>query len=129
MFLLDSIGELASAYSLATVAFVGGSLVSSGGHNPLEPAQFGVPIVMGTHTHNFRGVMEALTVENAIAVTTWGNLEQTLHGLLTSPAQAVEMGHRAYTVFEQQAGASERTLAVLERLLRNSTGSPEPEKL
>ena len=47
--LLDTIGELASVYSLATVAFVGGSLVPAGGHNPLEPAQFGVPIVMGPH--------------------------------------------------------------------------------
>ena len=48
--LLDTIGELASVYAIATVAFVGGSLVPSGGHNPLEPAQFGVPIVMGPHT-------------------------------------------------------------------------------
>ena len=114
--LLDSIGELASVYSLAAVAFVGGSLVPVGGHNPLEPAQFGVPMVMGTHTQNFRAVMEALTMENAIAVTTPENLSATLHELLTTP-EAVEMGLRAYSVFEQQAGATERTLAVLEKLL------------
>ncbi len=58
--LLDTIGELASVYSLAAVAFVGGSLVPSGGHNPLEPAQFGVPIVMGPHYANFRTITEDL---------------------------------------------------------------------
>ena len=56
--LLDSIGELASVYSLATVAFVGGSLVKAGGHNPLEPAQFGVPVVMGDHYANFASIVE-----------------------------------------------------------------------
>ncbi len=117
VFLLDSIGELASVYALATVAFVGGSLVPAGGHNPLEPAQFGVPILMGAHTQNFRGVMEALMVENAIAVTTPEKLASTLQELLVSP-QAAEMGQRAYSVFEQQAGASERTLVILEKLLR-----------
>ncbi|MGC9292926.1 MAG: 3-deoxy-D-manno-octulosonic acid transferase [Acidobacteriaceae bacterium] len=117
VFLLDSIGELASLYSLATVAFVGGSLVPAGGHNPLEPAQFGVPIVMGTHTENFRGVMGALMVENAISIATPENLQETLHEMLTSP-HAEAMGQRAYNVFEQQAGAAERTLAVLEELLQ-----------
>jgi len=117
IFLLDSIGELASVYALATVAFVGGSLVPAGGHNPLEPAQFGVPILTGTHTQNFRGVMEGLMVENAIAVTTPEKLASTLQELLISP-QAAEMGQRAYSVFEQQAGASERTLVILEKLLR-----------
>jgi 3-deoxy-D-manno-octulosonic-acid transferase len=127
VFLLDSIGELASVYSLAAVAFVGGSLVPVGGHNPLEPAQFGVPMMMGTHTQNFRAVMEALTIENAIAVTTPENLSATLHELLTAP-EAVEMGLRAYSVFEQQAGATERTLAVLEKLLpsRDLMGKRRP---
>src|ERR1700733_148181 len=60
VFLLDSIGELASVYSLADVAFVGGSLVAAGGHNPLEPAQFRVPIVMGPHYENFRAIVEQL---------------------------------------------------------------------
>ncbi len=117
VFLLDSIGELASVYAMASVAFVGGSLVPAGGHNPLEPAQFGVPIIMGPHTQNFRGVMEALMVDNAVAVAMPENLAQTLHDLLISP-RAAEMGLRAYTVFEQQAGATERTLAVLESLLQ-----------
>ena len=66
--LLDTIGELASVYSLAAVAFVGGSLVPAGGHNPLEPAQFGVPIVMGPHYANFRAITEDLRAHDAIRI-------------------------------------------------------------
>jgi 3-deoxy-D-manno-octulosonic-acid transferase len=66
--LLDTIGELASVYSLAAVAFVGGSLVPAGGHNPLEPAQFGVPIVMGPHYANFRAITEDLLAQNALRI-------------------------------------------------------------
>ncbi len=125
--LLDSIGELAGVYALASVAFVGGSLVPAGGHNPLEPAQFGVPILTGTHTQNFRGIMSALLMEDAIAVTTPQDLHATLHRLLTS-VEAASMGQRAYTVFEQQTGAFERTLNVLEAVLqaRNTAGALEP---
>ena len=119
--LLDSIGELAGVYALASVAFVGGSLVPAGGHNPLEPAQFGVPILTGTHTQNFRGIMSALLMEDAIAVTTPQDLHATLHRLLTSP-EAAAMGQRAYTVFEQQSGAFERTLATVEQVL-HATGA------
>ena len=127
--LLDSIGELAGVYALASVAFVGGSLVPAGGHNPLEPAQFGVPILTGTHTQNFRGIMSALLMEDAIAVTTPQELHATLHRLLSS-AEAAAMGQRAYTVFEQQTGAFERTLSVLEAVLRarNAAQALEPAR-
>ena len=70
--LLDTIGELASVYSLASVAFVGGSLVPAGGHNPLEPAQFGVPIVMGPHYANFRAITEDLRAHDALRIATEG---------------------------------------------------------
>ena len=68
VFLLDSIGELASVYELATVAFVGGSLVPAGGHNPLEPARFAVPVVMGPHYENFRDAVELLRSADALRV-------------------------------------------------------------
>jgi len=117
VFLLDSIGELASVYSLAHVAFVGGSLVRAGGHNPLEPAQFGVPIIMGPHAENFRGILAALIAEEAIAIATAENFGEILREQLRSP-WAAQMGQRARRVFEQQAGASRRTLAVLEKILQ-----------
>ena len=68
--LLDTIGELASVYSLATVAFIGGSLIPAGGHNPLEPAQFGVPIIMGPHYANFRAIADDLLAHDALRIAT-----------------------------------------------------------
>ena len=69
VFLLDSIGELGSVYGLATVAFVGGSLVPEGGHNPLEPARLAVPVVMGPHYENFREAVELLRGADALRLT------------------------------------------------------------
>jgi 3-deoxy-D-manno-octulosonic-acid transferase len=115
--LLDSIGELASIYSLASVAFVGGSLAAAGGHNPLEPAQFGVPIVMGPHYTNFRAITDDLREHDALRVTTREELEPTLLELLTQHEDAVAMGGRARQVFESQAGATRRTLSALLAIL------------
>jgi 3-deoxy-D-manno-octulosonic-acid transferase len=115
--LLDTIGELASVYSLAAVAFVGGSLVPAGGHNPLEPAQFGVPIVMGPHYANFRAITESLRAREAIRIAAKDELSETLIKLLQDPAVAQAMGERARQVFDQQAGATERTVRALEDLL------------
>jgi 3-deoxy-D-manno-octulosonic-acid transferase len=114
--LLDTIGELASVYSIASVAFVGGSLIPSGGHNPLEPAQFGVPIVMGPHYGNFRAITEDLLAQNAICISEKQNLAKTLVDLLCDRAQAKAMGARAKMVFERQAGASARSVAALMKL-------------
>ena len=68
VFLVDSIGELAALYSLATVAFVGGSLVPRGGHNILEPAFCGVPIVTGNHYENFRDMVNFFARRNAVRI-------------------------------------------------------------
>jgi 3-deoxy-D-manno-octulosonic-acid transferase len=115
--LLDTIGELASAYSLAAVAFVGGSLIPAGGHSPLEPAQFGVPIVLGPHYVNFRAIAEDLRAQNAIRIAAKEDLAAVLAELLQDSAAAAEMGARAKRVFDQQAGATGRCVAALENLL------------
>lgn len=115
--LLDTIGELASVYSVAAVAFVGGSLVPAGGHNPLEPAQFGVPIVMGPHYTNFRAITEDLRAHDAVCITAQEELALALTDLLQNPNVAKAMGERAKRVFDQQAGATERTLRALTNLL------------
>jgi 3-deoxy-D-manno-octulosonic-acid transferase len=115
--LLDSIGELASIYSLASVAFVGGSLVPAGGHNPLEPAQFGVPIVMGSHYANFRDITEDLRARDALRIATRHDLSSTLIELLQDRALANAMGLRAQSVFEQQAGATARCVEAIHDLL------------
>jgi 3-deoxy-D-manno-octulosonic-acid transferase len=115
--LLDSIGELASVYSLATVAFVGGSMVPAGGHNPLEPAQFGVPIVMGPHYANFRTIAEDLLAHQGLRIAAKENLSSVLIELLRDPASATAMGERARQVFSRQAGATARCVDALRELL------------
>ncbi|HLY41020.1 MAG TPA: 3-deoxy-D-manno-octulosonic acid transferase [Terracidiphilus sp.] len=115
--LLDTIGELASVYSLASVAMIGGSLVPSGGHNPLEPAQFGVAIVMGPHYTNFRAIVDDLRVHEAIRIVTKDDLASSLINLLTERALAGAMGERARQVFDHQAGATARTVQALQELL------------
>jgi len=115
--LLDTIGELASVYSLATVAFVGGSLISAGGHNPLEPAQFGVPVIIGPSYENFRSITEDLLAHKALRVATKEDLAATLISVLQDPAEAGAMGERSRRVFEQQAGATHRSLEALRGLL------------
>lgn len=111
--LLDSIGELAAVYGLATVAFVGGSLFGAGGHNPLEPAQFGVPVVMGESYENFRGIVAAMLAEKAICVVQPEQLCAVLRGMLLSEADAQSMGARGRAVFRSQAGATARTVQAL----------------
>ena len=113
--LLDTIGELASIYSLAAVAFVGGSLFPTGGHNPLEPARFGVPIVMGPHYANFRAIAEDLRAHNAMLIASKEELGVAIRGLLASSETA--MGARAREVFGAQAGATDRTAKAIRDLL------------
>ena len=115
--LLDTIGELASVYSLAAVAFVGGSLVPAGGHNPLEPAQFGVPIVMGPHYANFRAITDDLLAHQALRIAGREELSSALIELLRNPTEAAAMGERARQVFAQQAGATDRCVEALQALL------------
>lgn len=115
VFLLDSIGELASVYSLATAAFVGGSLVRGGGHNPLEAAQFGVPVAMGSSYENFREIIEKLRERNAISIVDVAGLKGALESMLFSADRS--QGARAREVFESEAGATERTLTALMELL------------
>jgi len=115
--LLDSIGELAGCYGLATVAFVGGSLVPAGGHNPLEPAQFGVPVVMGRSLENFRAIAEEMLANDALLLVDESTLAETLTQLLQHPAGAAAIGARARDVFESKAGATVRCVQAILRLV------------
>ena len=117
VFLLDSIGELASVYSLATIAVVGGSFVPAGGHNPLEPAQFAVPVVMGPNYTNFRAIVETLRAENAVSIAREHELQNTLIDMLTHPEEAARIGGRAQVVFERESGATDRAVEALLQLL------------
>jgi 3-deoxy-D-manno-octulosonic-acid transferase len=118
--LLDTIGDLASMYSEGAVAFVGGSLVPRGGHNPLEPAQFGVPVVMGESYVNFKEIVGAMKAADAIRIISPDELSDAVIGLLRDRASATVMGERGRTVYEAQSGATERTVKVLQELVGES---------
>ena len=124
--LLDTIGELASVYSLAAVAFVGGSLVPAGGHNPLEPAQFGVSIVMGPHYANFRAIVEDLVEHHALRIASREDLSTVLAGLIGDREAAMAMGARASEVFAAQAGATMRCVDALRDLLGAGERQEQP---
>jgi 3-deoxy-D-manno-octulosonic-acid transferase len=124
--LLDTIGELASVYSLASVAFVGGSLIPAGGHNPLEPAQFGAPIVTGPHYFNFRAITEDLLTHQALRITATENLAATLINLLQNPAAAKAIGELARQVFASQAGATDRCVEAIKELVAAQDETEQP---
>jgi 3-deoxy-D-manno-octulosonic-acid transferase len=135
---LDTIGDLAAVYGIADVAFVGGSLVKRGGHNPLEPAQFGVPVVMGPSFENFRDVVATMQAADAIRIVRGsGNaalsaaaplreasgrddsagvseeLERAFIELLTDRDAARAMGERGRKVFDEQQGATSRAVEAI----------------
>jgi 3-deoxy-D-manno-octulosonic-acid transferase len=113
VFLVDSIGELAALYSLATVAFVGGSLVPRGGHNILEPALYGVPIVTGNHYENFRDVVNFFASRNAVRIVGLAELPLIFIELIENGGERTALGRNALAALESQRGATERTVAAL----------------
>jgi 3-deoxy-D-manno-octulosonic-acid transferase len=115
--LIDTIGELASLYSLADVAFVGGSLVPRGGHSILEPAQYGVPILVGLHTENFRDIIELFRNNDAVRMVTRENVAATLLQLLANASEREALGRRALETLQSQRGATDFTLEKLRFLI------------
>jgi 3-deoxy-D-manno-octulosonic-acid transferase len=112
--LVDTIGDLAAVYGVADVAFLGGSLVRKGGHNPLEPAQFGVPVVMGASVDNFRDVVTKLQEAGGIRIV--GDeveLGGVVADLLSDRAEAKAIGDAGRRVFEEQQGATERSVKAI----------------
>jgi 3-deoxy-D-manno-octulosonic-acid transferase len=115
--LIDTIGELAALYALADVAFVGGSLVPRGGHNIIEPALHGVPIVVGNHTENFRDIVSLFRSRDAVRVVGPAELPLVLMELISNPAERAELGRRAAETLREQMGATQRTVQAIAKLL------------
>jgi 3-deoxy-D-manno-octulosonic-acid transferase len=112
--LLDTVGELAGAYPDATVVFVGGSIAPRGGHNILEPAAAGVPIVVGPHMQNFEAIARDFLAAGAMQQIRGGEeLLAAVRDLLLDRDKARNLGERAQRLVEQQRGASQR---IAERL-------------
>lgn len=120
---LDSIGELAGLYALADVAFVGGSLVPRGGHNIIEPAQHGVPILVGPHTENFRDIVALFKANDAVRVVEAKGLTQTVLGLFANTNERRSLGVRAAETLRAQQGATEFAITKLKALLPAAHGA------
>ena len=115
--LIDSIGELANLYALADLAIVGGSFVPAGGHNILEPAQHGVPIIVGPHTENFRDIISLFRAGDAVRISESKDLASTVASLLKSEEERHALGLRALNTLRSQQGATALTLEKLKALL------------
>ncbi|MBY6187925.1 lipid IV(A) 3-deoxy-D-manno-octulosonic acid transferase [Marinobacter hydrocarbonoclasticus] len=114
----DTMGELLTLYGLADAAFVGGSLIDRGGHNPLEPAALAKPVLMGPHFFNFQEIGQALLQSGGMAlVNNADELADQLEHLLSLRNQAEQMGHQGQRVVDTNRGATERQLALASSLL------------
>ena len=118
VFLLDTMGEVPLFYAASDIAFVGGSLVPVGGHNQLEPAAQGLPIIFGPHVFNAHDLADMFVelgacrvVENATDLAT------TIAELIADPHEAEKMGQKGLALLEENRGALERLLVLLEPLL------------
>lgn len=117
--ILDTIGELAQLFQVATVVFVGGSLVDAGGHNILEPAVFGKPIVFGPHMQNFAEIASTfLDNKAAVQVNDARELETALLALLDDPVRRASVGAAARALVEANRGARTKSLAAIAQLLQ-----------
>ena len=122
--LLDTIGELLSLYSLATLVFVGGSISPAGGHNIIEPAAIGAAIITGPHTYNFTAITRAFVKANAIVQMnsrhrrdSVAELAEAIDYLLSNDAARRRLQAAAKQLVEQNRGATERTINYIEPLL------------
>ena len=116
--LLDTLGELASVYSLATVAFVGGSLVPQGGHNVLEVSANGVPVLTGPNIQNFQEIANEFHKEGALVFVKDANeLAREVVSFVTDKARRESVGGRGRALIEPNRGALGRTVDGLSALL------------
>jgi len=115
---VDAIGILKRLYAIADVAFVGGSLVDLGGHNPLEPSAFSKPVIFGQYMSAFTNISKMLVDSGgAVQVENANSLYETIADILSDSDKARNMGEKAFNVFNSNKGAVEKTLKVIESQL------------
>ncbi len=115
---LDTLGELARVYPLASVVFVGGSLVPAGGHNVLEAAVAGKAVVVGPHMENFQEIADEFRAEGALLqVASVEELAREIVSLLTDEARCRAVGERARALVDRNRGALAATVDALARLV------------
>lgn len=111
VYLGDTMGELLMLYGASDVAFVGGSLIERGGHNPLEPAAWGVPVLTGPHVFNFETIYGILEAREGVYITPEGaDLAAHVRELFENPAEAKRAGSNALAVVEANRGALDKVV-------------------
>ncbi len=116
---VNTMGILGRLYAIADIAFVGGSLVNFGGHNPLEPAIFAKPILFGVYMSDFPEISQMLLrAKGAVQVKNPEDLYHRVRDLLTDPAKGEIIGNHAFEVFQANQGAVEKTAAVIKQIDR-----------
>ncbi len=112
--IIDGIGILRTLYTAADIAFIGGSLIPRGGHNPLEAAVFAKPVLLGPHVSNFRAISRSLLDSGgALTVSNAGDMAQAVVQLLSDKTAAQHMGRQAFQVFQNNRGAVDNTLKII----------------
>lgn len=114
---VDMMGVLRRLYAIADIAFVGGSLVDFGGHNPLEPAAYAKPVVFGPHMYDFPEISGMLLdVGGAVRVHSPEQLYESVRELVMDQAKVKRMGENAFGVFQSNQGAVEKTAAIIKSI-------------
>jgi 3-deoxy-D-manno-octulosonic-acid transferase len=123
VFVLDTVGELAGLYGASDLVFVGGSLVPTGGHNPLEPAACGVPVLFGPHMENFREIAATFLAKGGgIQLSGAPELAEKLVSLSGDTASRDEIGRRGAGILAESAGSTERHLDAMAACLGAKRG-------
>jgi 3-deoxy-D-manno-octulosonic-acid transferase len=118
LLILDTIGELVGYYQTCDIAYVGGSLVEQGGHNPIEPAVVGVPVLFGPHMDDFAEIAaDLLAAGGAIRVHDADSLFRALERLLSDPDVRRETGVKAATSIKEKQGVISRHLELIRKFL------------
>ncbi len=118
--LLDTIGELSGLFSIASIAYIGGSLVPNGGHNLMEPAYWSKPTIFGPHMENFPITKDFLEAAAALEVKDAHDIAETVLELLHDRSRASEMGHKAKVIVENNTGAVNKAIELVRGYIGNS---------
>ena len=123
--ILDTIGELSYLYQLADLVFVGGSLFPTGGHNIIEAAYFGKPILFGPHMDNFKEISASFkNAHAAIQVKSKNELLLQLQDLISDPAAREFLGHNARKVVKENQGTVNRTIKIVQKYTKRDDIDP-----
>lgn len=122
-FVIDTMGELLRYYAACDVAFVGGSLAGTGGHNVLEPAALSKPVLVGPHTFNFKDITQQLIdCQGALRIRDAAELERAVSRLFSAPELRDRMGRAGHGLVQSGQGALSRTLEMIDGLVTPATG-------